>query len=690
MKIKQDFPHRVREIENQWITLADGTRLAARIWLPEGAIGTPVEGAIGTPGEDAEATPVPAILEYLPYRKRDGTAVRDELTHPWLAGHGYACVRVDMRGNGESDGLMEDEYAPQEQADALEVIDWIAAQPWCSGKLGMMGISWGGFNSLQLAALRPEPLKAIITLCSTDDRYADDIHYKGGNMLLENLGWAATMLSFSAAVPDPALVGERWRELWKHRLDNMPLLAETWLRHQQRDAYWQHGSICENYADIEAAVYMISGWADSYVNTIPRMMEHLSCPKKALLGPWMHKYPHFAIPDPAIGFLQEALRWWDYWLKDIDTGIMDEPPCTFYLQDGLPPAPKYLERPGQWVQTSAWPAPAEEIAWQPLVLGDAGLAPTGRLSAARAIASPLTAGALQGEYIPLWFGADFPPDQRRDDGLALTFDSAPYAEGLDLLGQPRLRASLSSAEDCGQLHVRLCDVAPSGESALISYATLNLALRDDPATLTPPVPGERMEIDLALDLIGYRLPPGHRLRLALSSASFPLVWSPRRRADLTLEAGTPTLSLPICQAPYVPMPFEPPESAPPCRIETLRPGHPRRTLSEDVGSGEVTVTVEDDMGDIRFEDHGLRVEQRAKEVYSSHPSDATRTRADIEWIYRASREEGAGQFSVAVNSRYHLHCDETTFYLSAEQIAHEGETLISEKRWTREIPRRAI
>ncbi|MEQ7871705.1 CocE/NonD family hydrolase [Chromohalobacter salexigens] len=674
MNIKHDFPHRVREIENQWIVLADGTRLAARIWLPE----------------DAESTPVPAILEYLPYRKRDGTAVRDELTHPWFAGHGYACVRVDMRGNGESDGLMEDEYAPQEQRDALEVIDWIAAQPWCDGKLGMMGISWGGFNSLQLAALRPEPLKAIITLCSTDDRYADDIHYKGGNMLLENLGWAATMLSFSAAVPDPALVGDRWREMWKHRLDNMPLLAETWLEHQHRDDYWKHGSICENYADIEAAVYMVSGWADSYIDAIPRMMEHLSCPKKALIGPWMHKYPHFAIPDPAIGFLQEALRWWDHWLKDTDTGIMDEPSCTFYLQDGVPPAPKYLERPGRWVRTHGWPAPSDEVETQSLVLGDQGLAAQGRLSNDRQIASPLTAGALQGEYIPLWFGADFPPDQRRDDGLSLTFDSAPYLAGLDILGQPTVAVTLASAEACGQFHVRLCDVAPNGESALITYGTLNLGLRDDPGTLTPPVPGEPMNVRLPLDLIGYRLPQGHRLRVALSSASFPLVWSPKKRADLTLQAGTPTLELPVCKADHLPMPFAPPESAPPCRVETLRAGQPKRTISEDVGSGEVTVTVEDDMGDVRFTDHGLRVEQKAREVYTSHPNDATRTRADIEWVYRADRQEGDGQFAVEVTSRYHLHCDEDTFYLSAEQIAHEGETLVSEKSWQREIPRTAI
>ncbi|WP_457808671.1 CocE/NonD family hydrolase [Kushneria sp. EE4] len=674
MNIRDDFPHRVRHIDNTWITLSDGTRLAARIWLPE----------------DAEQHPVPAILEYLPYRKRDGTAVRDELTHPYLAGHGYACVRVDMRGNGESDGLMQDEYAPQEQADGLEVIDWIASQPWCTGKLGMMGISWGGFNGLQLAALRPEPLKAIITLCSTDDRYADDIHYKGGNMLLENLGWAATMLSFSAAVPDPQLVGERWREMWLNRLENMPLLAQTWLGHQHRDDYWRHGSVCENYGDIEAAVYAISGWGDAYMNAIPRMMEQLTCPKKALVGPWIHKYPHFAIPDPAIGFLQEALRWWDYWLKDIDTGIMEEPECTFYLQDGLPPAPKYDVRPGQWVRTHGWPAPDDEVETTTLMLGDHGLVARGELSESRRITSPLTAGSLQGEYIGLWYGADFPPDQRRDDGLALTFDSEPWAAGLELLGQPTIEVSLASDTDGGQLNVRLCDVSPDGESALITYGTLNLNLRNDPGVIEPPVPGAPLQIRLAMDLIGYRLPKGHRLRVALSSASFPLVWSPKQRSDLTLLAGTPRLELPVSRTAHIDMPFEPPETATPCRLETLRPGVPKRTISEDVGSGEVSVTVEDDMGDVRFVDHGLRVDQRAREVYTSHPTDATKTRAEIQWTYRASRNEGAGQFSVEVESRYQLRCDETNFYLDASQVAREGNRVVSERQWAHTIARTAI
>ncbi|HUF46149.1 MAG TPA: CocE/NonD family hydrolase, partial [Aestuariivirgaceae bacterium] len=220
MHIVDRFPRDVKELENVWIPMPDGCRLAARIWMPV----------------DAEDEPVPAILEYLPYRKRDGTAGRDALTHPYFAGHGYACVRVDMRGNGESEGLMFDEYAPQEQDDALAVIEWLAAQPWSTGKVGMMGISWGGFNGLQVAARRPEALKTIITLCSTDDRYEDDIHFKGGCLIDENLGWGGTMLSYSSRPPDPALVGGSWRELWLNRLENLPFFAAQWLRHPHRDA----------------------------------------------------------------------------------------------------------------------------------------------------------------------------------------------------------------------------------------------------------------------------------------------------------------------------------------------------------------------------------------------------------------------------------------------------------------------
>ena len=258
------------------IILSDGCRLSARTWMPE----------------NAHEFPVPAILEYLPYRKRDGTVARDELTHPYFAKRGYASVRVDIRGNGDSQGIMEDEYTAQELNDAVEVINWLAKQPWCSGTVGMMGISWGGFNALQVAALQPEPLKAIITLCSTVDRYADDIHYKGGCLLNENLGWGSTMWAYSSRPPDPALVGDSWREMWRERLESEPFLPIEWLKHQRRDDYWKHGSVCEDYSKIQAATYAIRGWGDAYKNTVSHLVEHLSCPVKGIAV----SYTHLTLP----------------------------------------------------------------------------------------------------------------------------------------------------------------------------------------------------------------------------------------------------------------------------------------------------------------------------------------------------------------------------------------------------------
>ena len=242
MKITTSFPHSVTEHADMPIIMSDGCRLSARVWMPD----------------DADKNPMPVIFEHLPYRKRDGTIARDETVHPWFAGHGYVCIRTDMRGNGDSDGLMDDEYTAQELQDAVEVIEWAAKQPWCNGNVGMMGISWGGFNGLQVAALAPEPLKAVITLCSTVDRYADDIHYKGGCLLGENFGWSANMLAYSSRPPDMALVGNRWHEMWMHRLKNQKLDLSTWLRHQRRDEYWKHGSVCEDYSSIKAAVLSLS------------------------------------------------------------------------------------------------------------------------------------------------------------------------------------------------------------------------------------------------------------------------------------------------------------------------------------------------------------------------------------------------------------------------------------------------
>ncbi len=349
-KVVTSYPHKIRLVENIWIPLRDGTRLAARLWLPE----------------DAEKNPVPALLEYLPYRKRDSMRARDTPMQSYYAGHGYGAIRVDIRGTGDSDGLIGDEYAQQEQDDAVEVIAWLAQQPWCSGAVGMHGMSWGGFNSLQLAALQPPALKAIITMGSTDDRYATDVHYMGGCMTKDNVDWGGVMFAHVSTPPDPEIVGERWREMWMQRLENLQPWIIPWLEHQRRDGYWQHGSVCQDFSKIKIPVYAVNGWADNYCVSIPRLLAGLSGPRKGLIGPWAHSFPQNGQPGPAIGWFQEALRWWDHWLRDKDTGIMDEPMLRVCMQESVPPAVNYPERAGRWVAEESWPSP--RLQWQRLHL----------------------------------------------------------------------------------------------------------------------------------------------------------------------------------------------------------------------------------------------------------------------------------------------------------------------------------
>ena len=195
-----EVSHLVDEVETAWIPMRDGRRLAARIFLPR----------------TAGSEPVPVVLEYIPYRRRDGTRLGDEAMHRWFAAQGFACARVDIAGTGDSDGLVQDEYAPREQDDGLEVIAWLAEQPWSSGSVGMIGISWGGFNALQLAARRPPALRAVISVCSTVDRYRGDVHFTGGCLNEENLEWGAYFFTMQGLPPDPEVVGEdRWRQLWR-------------------------------------------------------------------------------------------------------------------------------------------------------------------------------------------------------------------------------------------------------------------------------------------------------------------------------------------------------------------------------------------------------------------------------------------------------------------------------------------
>jgi putative CocE/NonD family hydrolase len=413
----------------------------------------------------------------VPYRRRDGTVFRDLDMHPYLAGYGVATCRVDIRGSGDSDGILRDEYLPQEQDDACEIIALLSKQDWCNGNVGMTGISWGGFNSLQVAARRPPALKAIITLCSTDDRYADDVHYMGGCLLTENEMWSTFMLAKNAMPPDPQIVGERWRNMWMKRLEANHSWSEHWLAHQRRDAYWKQGSVCEDLSRIECAVLAVCGWEDSYSNSVNRLLTGLKSPKLAIMGPWSHAYPCRGDPGPRIGYLQEALRWWKYWLAGEDTGIMNEPLYRVWIGGEERPRPWYKDHAGSWAAEEAWPSP--RIDWQEFHLNETGLESVAKTGRGMSVCSPATAGTDHGR----WGGyggksPDLAIDQRREDGQSLCFDTAPLETDLTLLGAPELALELVVDKPKVNLAVRLCDVYPDGTSAVMTYGVLNLSHRD--------------------------------------------------------------------------------------------------------------------------------------------------------------------------------------------------------------------
>ncbi len=687
METVETLPHEVRHTENVFIPMPDGARLAARLWVPD----RPDGGA------------VPAVLEYLPYRKRDMTRGRDERNHPYLAGHGYACIRVDLRGSGDSDGVLVDEYCSEELDDALAVIDWLVEQPWCDGNVGMMGISWGGFNSLQVAARGHPALKAIISCSASDDLYHDNMHYMGGCLLSDNLSEATTMFAHTSLPPDPQVVGPRWRDMWRDRLEGSGLWLETWLEHQRRDDYWRRPSVREDYSALDCPVFAVGGWADGYTNAILRLLEHLDVPRRGLIGPWGHKYPHDGVPGPAIGFLQEVLRWWDHWLKGIDTGVMDEPMLQVWMQDSVSPDTSYEERPGHWVGEPAWPSPnvhdrTLRLAAHRLVEDDAPQveqlvdddAP--RAETELELSSPLSVGLYAGKWASYAAPPDLPYDQREEDGGSLVFETGTLHEPMHILGRPTAHLRLAVDRPVAMVAVRLSDVRPDGAATRVTFGLLNLTHRDGDADPKPLEPGEWYDVAIPLNGLGQVIPDGHRLRLSVSTSYWPLAWPAPHDVMMTLMTGQSWLDVPLREVQH---PTEevlrepgPPEAAPPLDVATLRAPEHAWNVTRDLANHESTLHVLEDRGMWRIEDTETVLSSRTVEHYTVTAADPTSARGVTETTRRLER----GSWGVEVHTRTVLTCTAEVFDVHAqldayELDAHRGDPRVHANTWTFTVPR---
>ena len=594
----------MRVIDNDWIDLPDGVRLAIRIWRPE----------------DADSRPVSAILDSVPYRKSDGTAIGDAEWGTYFAARGFAFARVDLRGSGDSSGILQDEYTEQEQADAERVIAWLAARPWCTGAVGMIGVSWGGFAALQMAARGVPELDGVVAIHASDDRYSDDVHYVGGCVsAMDMTQWATSMLAYLNQPPDPLVVGPGWRQAWLERLHDARPFIEPWLSHQRRDAYWQQGSACEDYGAIRCPVFAVGGWSDGYRDMVFRMVEHVRGPVRGLIGPWGHTSPEHGAPGPAIGFLQECVRFFSASLDGAENGFFAEPRLITYMQEPVAPAGTYAERRGRWVADPSWPSPSVE-SWM-LAVGPESLQDSGGPAEATVTRS---LRGLQGTGVDggVWCGdgspADFALDQRPDDGASLCWDSAPLTERVELLGKGEAQLELSVDRPSALVAVRVCDVAPDGTSTLVARGLLNLSRRAGHDRTEPMPLNERVLVRVPLQSTAYAIPAGHRIRLAVSNTYWPMAWPSPEPSTLSVVCGSRSvLSLPRRRGSELDAqlpPFAAPESGTPLASEKKMLRDCGRRVRRDLSNGAI---------EVEFDWHGSRTRIIATDTEMGEENVAT-------------------------------------------------------------------
>lgn len=630
------------------LRMRDGVELAATLYLPGPASSTTVD------------EPQPCLLEALPYRKDDLTSSYAETYTRMCDEFGFAVCRVDLRGTGSSDGDATDEYPAVEQADLVEVIGWLAEQPWCNGSIGMFGTSYSGFNSLQVACERPAALKAVCAIYSSDDRWTDDVHYRGGALKwLDLVDYCHYMTPMTMLPPVPAVYGEGWRKEWLRRLETQEPWVLRWLRERVDGDYWRHGSVRRadgsGYERIEAAVMLVAGWADGYRNNSFRTVEalrHCGVPHRLLAGPWAHADPAGAMPGPRIDLDREMASWFDTWLRGGGSGHEDR--VDVFVRESTRPAPDLDLHAGFW---SGGPAttPVHHGLEGPRTLDVS--ADTGT-----------TAWIDCAGHLP-WGQSG---DQRTDDDRSMVWEWP--ADQVTLVGHPVARLRVSATRPEASLSVKLCDVFPDGASALVTRGTLDLRHRAGlHGAPQPLVPGETYDVEVALDACAYRFAPGQRLRLSVAGADWPNTVAPPAPLELTVHDGE--LTLPSSTA-------EPrdPGFAPGAATSSEDPAGTDWTVSDDVLRRTTTCAVR------HGSDYAVPHDGHAWEHYTGA------VRVDRLTFTQQARAECTFRLTwpgtdVRVRSTMQVDLGQDGLEVAIDVAAYDGEERVAGREWRERLPR---
>jgi predicted acyl esterase len=655
------------EVREVFITLPDGVRLAADLHMP-------------TAGAADERFPV--LLEYLPYRKDEARGASYG-TFSYFVKRGYVVARVDIRGTGRSEGrLVDHEYTEQEQLDGETVIDWLSRQPFSNGNVGMFGISWGGFNSIHMAMRRPPALKAIIAIMATDDIYEDDAHFIDGMMHIDSYEVGQDVHNILPGAPDYRIDEQYFRD----RFDTTPWLLVY--KRQQRDGpFWDRASLNRDYGLIDIPTFVIGGYYDGYRDSVPRMLEHVKAPVKGMMGPWNHTWPNEAVPPPAMEWRHEAVRWFDQWLKGRDTGIMQEPAFSVYVRDWHPPGVSPENIPGRWRYEPGWPTP--RVKPRTLFLGpDHGLKDAIAYDGVHHLRYVPTVGVEASGNV-MWWG-DWAPDQSAADTFSLVYESEPLSEDLEILGLPRAQLAVSADAPLAYWLARLSDVAPDGRATQVAGAGFNGANRESASRPQPLEPGRRYELDIEMHFTSWVFPKGHRIRLAVNNAQWPMAWPTPHPMTTSLHLGSAVgsrLVLPVAGRAEGPAPaFLPPEAneiLPGYRSlesETVSGYAEISTILRDQRSQTTTVTAtnsgaeEMPWGIQRYEE---KIVHEARDLEPARASTRTRYAIGIEQKERHLTWEGVMDFS----------SDAQNFYYDYTRRLLEGDKVLREKSWKETIPR---